>query len=243
MLSLDQQNKFRDQYRLLNPGWQPATEVYAQLVRNRLNPESRLLDLGCGRGGLVEQLDIPLERVIGVDPDWASLREHRLARARPPIPRVAASSKELPFSKGCFDLVIASWVLEHLANPLGDFKEIKRLLKPQGRFFFVTPNRRHPLINLNRLSACRSSIQKKMVNLFYNRSPEDTFPAYYRANSIGDLESLADKSGLKLVILERIADPTYFAFSPAFFNISKLFEKRLPPGRRIHLVGEMQLTV
>jgi SAM-dependent methyltransferase len=242
MLSLDQQNKFREQYRQINPGWRPATEVYSELVRSRLDPASRLLDLGCGRGGLVEQIHQPLEYIVGLDPDWESLSEHRLAKARPPLPRVVGVNGELPFGDGTFDLVIASWVLEHLPTPLADFKQIRRLLNPDGSFIFITPNRRHPLISLNRLSARYTSLQKKLVQGFYGRRSEDTFPAYYRANSAGDLKMLAAGSGMNLVKLDIIADPTYFAFSPAFFSFSLSIERRLPKGHRIHLVGEIQLA-
>ncbi|GMQ78656.1 MAG: hypothetical protein BMS9Abin02_1182 [Anaerolineae bacterium] len=242
MLSLDQQNKFREQYRQINPGWRPATEVYAKLVRGRLDPASRLLDLGCGRGGLVEQIHHPLENIVGLDPDWGSLSEHRLAGARPPLPRVVGVNGELPFGDGAFDLVIASWVLEHLSTPLADFKQIRRLLRPNGSFIFITPNRRHPVITLNHLSARYSSLQKRLVQGVYGRGSEDTFRAYYRANSACDLKMLAAGAGLNLVNLDIIADPTYFAFSPAFFSFSMRIERRLPSGRRIHLVGEMQLA-
>ncbi|MEZ4595238.1 MAG: class I SAM-dependent methyltransferase, partial [Chloroflexota bacterium] len=78
MLSLDRQNAWREAYRASHPGWQPATELYADLVRQQLTPEARVLDIGCGRGGLVEQLEHPRENVVGIDPDWLSLREHRL---------------------------------------------------------------------------------------------------------------------------------------------------------------------
>ena len=242
MLSLDQQNKFRDQYRQIKPGWRPATEVYADLVRGRLDPASRLLDLGCGRGGLVEQINHPLKYIVGLDPDWESLSEHRLAKSRPPLPRVVGVNRELPFADGCFDLVIASWVLEHLSMPLADFKQIRRLLRPGGSFLFITPNRRHPLITLNRLSARYSPLQKKLVQGFYGRQSEDTFPAYYRANSAGDLKILAAGAGMNMVNLDIIADPTYFALSPSFFSISMWIERRLPKGHLIHLVGEMQLA-
>ncbi len=242
MLSLDQQNKFREHYRQINPGWRPATEVFSELVCGRLDPESRLLDLGCGRGGLVEQIHHPLENIVGLDPDWGSLSEHRLAKARPPLPRVAGVNGKLPFGDGTFDLVLASWVLEHLSTPLADFKQIRRLLRKNGSFIFITPNRRHPLITLNSLSARYSSLQKKLVQGFYGRQSEDTFRAYYRANSAGDLKKLAVGAGMDLVNLDIIADPTYFAFSPAFFSLSMGIERWLPPERRIHLVGEMQLA-
>ena len=77
MLSLDRQNHWREVYAAAHPGWRPATERFAALVRAARPPGTRLLDLGCGRGGLVEQIDDPAG-VVGIDPDFASLRDHRL---------------------------------------------------------------------------------------------------------------------------------------------------------------------
>ena len=122
MITLDRQNTLREQYRQQRPGWRPATEVYADLVRAHLGPESRVLDVGCGRGGLVEQLAHPLAQMVGVDPDWLSLKEHRLD-----MPRAAAISHALPFAAGSFDLIFASWVLEHLARPQADLAEMAEI--------------------------------------------------------------------------------------------------------------------
>jgi hypothetical protein len=39
------------------------------------------------RGGLVEQLAHPLPQMVGIDPDWLSLREHRLEIPRGSVQR------------------------------------------------------------------------------------------------------------------------------------------------------------
>lgn len=232
MLSLDRQNELREQYRRAHPGWQPATERYAGLVRTRLRPEARLLDIGCGRGGLVEQLDHPLAQMIGVDPDWVSLREHRLA-----LPRAAAFSHRLPFTAQSFDVVMASWLLEHLERPSSTFNEIGRVLKPGGVFVFITPNSRHPLALLNRGLGRFARLQGRVVEWFYGRSRADTFPTYYRANETAVLGQLSRLAGLHLAELQAIPDPTYLAFAPALFRLMSWIEDRLPAGRRLHLVG------
>ncbi|MCL4870341.1 MAG: methyltransferase domain-containing protein [Anaerolineae bacterium] len=234
MLSLDQQNRLREQWRQMNPGWRPATEQFAALVRTHLRPHTRLLDLGCGRGGLVEQLDHPLAQVVGVDPDWLSLKEHRLK-----LPRAAALSYALPFAAHSFDLIFASWVLEHLPHPQTDLAEIARVLKPGGVFVFITPNRQHPLVGLNRWLARFARLQDKLVETLYGRAAADTFPAYYRANTPADLHHLAQQNGLALTPLLTIPDPTYLAFTPTLFRFMAWFENRLPTHRHIHLVGMM----
>ena len=240
MLSLERQNELREAYRQANPGWRPATEVYAGLVRSQLRPDSRVLDLGCGRGGLVEQLNHPLELITGLDPDLSSLREHRLAQVQPSMARVNGASRRPPFAAASFDLVFASWVLEHMAEPLVDFREIGRVLRPGGVFLFITPNKRHPLIGLNRLTGRIGGLQQRLVERLYGRAAADTYPAYYRANSQAQIDFLARRADMEMVRIEAITDPTYLAFRPGLFRLARQIEGRLPAGRAIHLAGFAQ---
>ncbi len=239
-LSLERQNELREQYRQDRLGWQPATELYAALVGDNLQSKSVLLDLGCGRGGLVEQLGQPLNQVIGLDPDWPSLVEHRLANQQPPFSRVAGLSQSLPFSADCFDLIFSSWILEHLSQPADDFRQIGRVLRPGGVFVFITPNARHPLAGLNRLLGRFSQIQDMILPKIYGRRPADAFPAFYRANTKADLERLAKMGQMDLARLHAVADPTYLAFTPALYHLACWLDDRLPAERHIHLVGVIQ---
>lgn len=236
MLPLDRQNALREQYRQNHPHWRPATEVYAGLVRHNLRPDSRVLDLGCGRGGLVEQLDHPLSLIVGVDPDYLSLREHRLA-----IPRVQGISHRLPFVGQSFDLIFASWLLEHLARPEDDVVEISRVLRPGGAFIFVTPNARHPLAMLNRSLGRLGALQARLVRRLYARAESDTFSTTYLANDHATLSQLATNAGLRLESLTAIPDPTYLAFTPTLFRAAQWLDSRLPESRQLHLVGVMRV--
>lgn len=240
MLELDDQNALRERYREENPGWRPATEVYAGIVRINITPASRILDLGCGRGGLVEQLDHPRSRIVGLDPDIISLTEHRMAGGDTPLPRVAALNEQLPFRRNAFDMILASWVLEHIADPATSFRQIGGSLKKGGVFVFITPNRRHPLVNLNQLVGSLAKIQGALVAQLYGRDRGDTFPAFYRSNTEEVLEELAGDAGMRLAHLETIADPTYLAFKPRLFGAASRIETKLDKSRHIHLVGMME---
>jgi SAM-dependent methyltransferase len=235
MLSLERQNQLRDEYRHLNPGWRPATEVYANLVRAHLRADARVLDLGCGRGGLVEQLGHPLAQMAGVDPDEHSLREHRL-----PLPRAVALSDALSFAAHTFDVVFASWLLEHLERPLTTFTQISRVLKPGGVFVFITPNTRHPLSALNRGLGRFAQLQGRLVERFYGRAEADAFPTFYRANSETAVRDLCRQSNLEIKELQLIPDPTYLAFTQAFFKFMIWFDDHLADDRQLHIVACLQ---
>jgi len=235
MLSLEKQNQWREQYRRTRPDWQPATELFAELVREHLRADAVLLDIGCGRGGLVEQLQHPVAQMMGVDPDWQSLMEHRLN-----IPRAAGLSDALPFAAECVDVVFAGWVLEHLERPLLTFQSIYRVLKPGGVFVFITPNARHPLSLFNSILGRMGQMQSWLVNRLYGRSQADTFPTYYRVNQIKTLRRIGSECGLRLKTIHAVPDPSYLAFTPALFRLISRIEENLPEQRKLHLVGVFQ---
>jgi len=235
MLSLDHQEAYRRRYARMRSGWQPSSMVYQNLVAARLTPEVRVLDLGCGRGGVMERLHPQARLAAGLDPDPQSLHEHRA----PAMALACGSAGALPYTDGAFDLVCCSWVLEHLPDPARSFADIARILAPGGRFVFVTPNRLHPLLQLNRALAWT---QGRLVGRFYDRTEDDTFPAYYRANTTSRIERLARAAGLKRISCRLIGDPTYLAFGESLFRLAVLLERVTPRWMRVHIVGEYAAT-
>lgn len=207
-----------------------------------MHADTRLLDIGCGRGGLVELLHGQVALAAGVDPDRRSLVEHR----SPAVCRVAGLAEQLPFPDQGFDLVICSWVLEHVARPEIALAEIARVLQSPdpatgragGHFVFLTPNAWHPLTWINRLVSRVGDWQGRLVQRLYARAEVDTYPVAYRANTHRRLERLARGAGLLPAALYGVGDPTYLAFNELFYRLAALAEGLTPRWMKVHLVGD-----
>jgi ubiquinone/menaquinone biosynthesis C-methylase UbiE len=229
-LSLDKQNAYRARYATNHPDWQPATARYEALIRAHLKPGMRVLDLGCGRGGALEQLGAAVSHPLGLDPDLRSLVEHRL----PDLPRMVAPADAIPLRAASVDMVLSSWVLEHLPDPARTFREVARVLRPGGVFVFLTPGANSPAALLNRVL---HPFQARLVPMLYGRAEVDAFPVVYRANTPRHIERLAHGAGLTCASLHTIHDPTYFAFHPLIFRLNAALAGILPDRMAEHLAG------
>ena len=89
-------------------------------MRRRVTPHSRVLDLGCGRGGIVELFWRDVRFATGLDPDSPSLTEHRAEG----MPVVRGVGERLPFVDESFDVIVCLWVLEHLDAPAETLGEV-----------------------------------------------------------------------------------------------------------------------
>lgn len=219
----------------MRPGWSSSGEQFEALVRTYLTPDARVMDLGCGRGGVVELIWQDVDLAVGLDPDVASLAEHR-ARG---MPVLRGRGEHLPFTDESFDLIVCLWVLEHLRSPEQVLHEVRRVLRPGGHFLFLTPNLRNPLLTLNRLGRAVPQLQRRLVPRLYGRIEADTFPVQYRANTTSAIRSLAERSGLQVAELRVVPDPTYLAFNGLMFRASVLSEGLLPRGWGVHLLGDL----
>ena len=234
MLPLEIQNAYRARYARQRPGWRPSGDELERLVRQTA-PGGRLLDVGCGRGGVVELVWEAAALAVGLDPDWRSLAEQRT-----PLHLACGLGEAIPFAAAQFDLVLAVWVLEHLPRPAVVLGEIARVLRPGGRLICLTPNARHPVVWANRVSRWLPAVQRALIPALYGRAEADTFRVYYRANTPAQLGALAAGAGLRVEALRVIADPTYLAFNAALFQASVLLEASLPAGWGVHLLGVFQ---
>ncbi|HET7807635.1 MAG TPA: methyltransferase domain-containing protein [Gaiellaceae bacterium] len=109
-----------------------------RLIRDgtRLEPGTRLLEVGCGVGAVLAVLgqEFPGLELVGVDIEQKQLAFARghLERAGVEASLVEADASALPFPDGSFDHVWMMWFLEHVADPVGVLHEARRVLGPGG---------------------------------------------------------------------------------------------------------------
>ena len=117
-------------------------------VARRLGGDLAILDFGCGIGGSIPHFRrlFPRARLSGAD-----VSEESLAMAReqcpPDVQFEAIDGECLPFESQTFDIVFTSCVFHHIApeERLACMREIQRVLKPGGEFFFFEHNPWNPL--------------------------------------------------------------------------------------------------
>ena len=134
--------------------------------------------------------------LVGIDVDEA-IREHRHLTGA-----VYGLGEALPFRGGTFDLVSSNMVVEHITDIQGFLAEIRRVLKPEGRFVFHTPNHRYYLIFV--ASHVPEAIKKRIVWWLEKRSEQDIFVTYYRMNTIDDVRRSAARAGFEIETLRAI---------------------------------------
>lgn len=101
----------------------------------------KILDVGCGGGFKANFLATQGFDVTGVDLSTDSLSVARRYDKTGKVKYLEANAEKLPFAENSFDCVIAMDFLEHVEDPAAIIKEISRVLRPGGVFFFHTFNR------------------------------------------------------------------------------------------------------
>ncbi len=104
-----------------------------------LQPGEQVLELGCGTGSMWQGVTLP----VGCHVTLTDLSAGMLDAAKANTAHLAADyaivdAQEIPYPDGAFDVVIANMMLYHVPDIAKALSEIRRVLKPGGRFFAAT---------------------------------------------------------------------------------------------------------
>ena len=110
-----------------------------------LSPAAVVLDVGCANGGHTVRAARRAKRIVGIDYDVAQLRIAAASCRRQGLDNVKLFAWDLtrafPFPDASFDAALFLDVIEHLDPRVAVLREIRRVLKPDGRLLVSGPNR------------------------------------------------------------------------------------------------------
>ena len=110
-------------------------QIIATLLRPRMRPPARIIDIGSG-GGAVAQALLEFGSVTACDID---VRCAASVARRAGMSFAYGTAEAVPFADGSFDLVTAFDVLEHLDDDVKALREMARVARPAGLIAVTVP--------------------------------------------------------------------------------------------------------
>jgi len=102
-----------------------------------------VLEVGFGSGHNLSYYPKGVEKVVAIDPSevGAKLARLRIEKAPFPVEYLPLKGEEIPTPDGSFDSVVSTFTLCTIPDVTAALRQIRRVLKPGGRFFFVEHGR------------------------------------------------------------------------------------------------------
>lgn len=120
-------------------GWDRVLETFADFCR--VEAGWRVLDVGCGPGGLARHLEARACRTVGLDRDHP-MAVLAAAAAGNRFRSTRGDAQHLPFAGQGFDLVTATNVIFLIDEPQAGVAEMARVVRRGGRLAMLNPSER-----------------------------------------------------------------------------------------------------
>ena len=209
-----------EKYYFSKPGYTGGTKPFHDICISKIRHGSEILEIGAGPSNPTTETLSRIGSVTGVDVDSEVLKNISCARTE------VFDGSRLPFPNESFDACVSNWVLEHLADPDIHFREVARVLRPNGVYCFRTPNLFHYVTLGSRLTP--HSLHLILANRLRGLTAEahDPYSTFYRANTQRHLKSLIQKAGLETSLLQLMEpEPSYGRIHATLFYPMMMYER------------------
>ena len=190
---------------------------YREEVLTRLNSNAVLLDAGAGEMQFTAEFAPKVRLAIATDIG---------VMKQPPrgIVAVRSNLEHLPFKDATIDAVVSMSVVEHLADPVSSFREMARVLKPQGSFISQTPSKYDYVSLVAHFTPFW--FHRWLLSRLLDRREDDIFPTCFKANTRKEINACLAAANLiprKICFFNQY--PAYLMFSPLLFRVGILYER------------------
>jgi SAM-dependent methyltransferase len=117
-----------------------AMDAYATLLVSRVQPGERVLDVGCGMGGLLSRLDAAGARPAGLTPNRAHAAHIRERWPHLPLVEGTLEAADSPLLAEPFPAIVSAESFQYVDLEQG-LARIGRLLAPGGRWIVIDYDR------------------------------------------------------------------------------------------------------
>lgn len=166
----------------------PSIQLTDELIMHHIDRKSRVIDLGCGDGRLMQRLHDEMGcEVMGVEVEQANI----VAIIQRGLPAIAADLNEglVDIPNDSFDFAVLSQTLQQVRNPKLLLLEMLRVAR---RALVVVPNFGHWRVRMEVLRRGRTPITQALPYEWYE-TPNVHFM------SMRDFRDLMDGIGLRIV--------------------------------------------
>lgn len=164
-----------------------------------LEPEDRVLDLGCGNGSISCLAAMKVFSVLGLDSNPKQLEVAQDLKKEKKIANLTFSTADLEenlkFKNGSFNKILYLDVLEHLHNRRLALLEVVRVLKPGGLLLLSVPNSQ---------TSWKKTQRRVGINSF-------TDPDHKTEYSLDQIKTVCLKAGLKILEIKPVTLDTPLA--------------------------------
>jgi 2-polyprenyl-3-methyl-5-hydroxy-6-metoxy-1,4-benzoquinol methylase len=190
----------------------------------------KILDVGCGTGIITNLI---AEEIKNVEIDAFDIAEQAINQAKingnSKVKYFVADAIQFNSSGKKYDLIILNNIYEHIENPIGALKNLKKYLKEEGVLLISTPNRHNTKNLIRNLIGRKSAISSTHIT-------------EYSVNQLKEHMNYVNMNILKIYnpsykefILKPLSLLTYFA-KPVFTIFSILTGSKLRLNRLVFLV-------
>lgn len=184
------------------------TEVntnFARLAVNLAPDTAKILDAGTGTARIpiiISSLRSQWE-IIAIDlaQSMLEIAENNViaANKQERIKLAIIDAKKMPYANDEFDLVVSNSLVHHLANPLPFFREVKRVLKREGKILIRDLLRPKSEQDVNYI------VDK--AGLDYNLHQKQLFiDSLYAAFTLNEITEIVDQAGIENVRVYQSSD-------------------------------------